>query len=173
MTYIDNLVGEMVAAVDESNTMIVLTSDHGWSLGQHSEWAKFSNYEEVTRVPLILTSPHLTPSVVSEYVELVDLFPSLVSLSGLTPVPECPDDSRDVRLCTQGRDWSTLVSPGHDTSSSSSLIVFFFFGNLTPASTPGGTQRCRGREISDTWATVSGGEMVMMSGGAQCGWAGT
>ena len=117
MTYIDNLVGEMVAAVDESNTMIVLTSDHGWSLGQHSEWAKFSNYEEVTRVPLILTSPHLTPSVVSDYVELVDLFPSLVSLSGLTPVAECPDDSRDVRLCTQGRDWSTLVSPGHDTSS--------------------------------------------------------
>ena len=113
VTYIDSLVGELVAAIDSDDTIIVLTSDHGWSLGQHSEWAKFSNYEEVTRVPMIVVTPHTAtgaPRRVSQYVELVDMMPSLVSLAGLPPVPVCPAMASEVRLCTQGRDWSALVT---------------------------------------------------------------
>ena len=43
----DWLVGRLVAAVDSvaGETVVVLTSDHGWSLGQHAEWTKMSNYE--------------------------------------------------------------------------------------------------------------------------------
>ena len=53
VTYIDQQVGKLLEMVGD-NTMVVVTSDHGWSLGEHGEWAKFSNYEETTRVPLIL-----------------------------------------------------------------------------------------------------------------------
>ena len=56
VTYIDQLVGRMLEVVDR-NTLVLVTSDHGWSLGEHGEWAKFSNYEETTRVPLILALP--------------------------------------------------------------------------------------------------------------------
>ena len=47
VTYVDWLVGRLVAAVDSvaGETVVVVTSDHGWSLGQHAEWTKMSNYE--------------------------------------------------------------------------------------------------------------------------------
>ena len=56
VTYIDQQVGRLLEMVD-NNTLVLVTSDHGWSLGEHGEWAKFSNYEETTRVPLILALP--------------------------------------------------------------------------------------------------------------------
>lgn len=147
VTYIDQQVGRMLEVVDE-NTLVVVTSDHGWSLGEHGEWAKFSNYEEATRVPLILALPgsltNFTPvdvvkeagewrscdnsvhpdcrpkllerqrrrpmTEVSTLVELVDLFPSLVDLAGLPPLPTCPTISNHVLLCTEGRSWMPLLS---------------------------------------------------------------
>lgn len=79
-TYIDSLVGRILERTD-NNTIIVLLSDHGWSLGQHGEWCKMSNYEEAVRVPFIVLPPpsyhHQPGSLVSQYTELVDLFPSL------------------------------------------------------------------------------------------------
>ena len=79
-TYIDSLVGRILERTD-NNTVIVLLSDHGWSLGQHGEWCKMSNYEEAVRVPFIVLPPpsyhHQQGSLVSQYTELVDLFPSL------------------------------------------------------------------------------------------------
>ena len=111
VTYIDTLVGKLVQHIHD-DTWVILTSDHGWSLGQHAEWAKFSNYEEAVRVPLIVVPPpktRVSTRVVSNYVELVDVFPSLVSLAGLPHVPTCPDDSNHVLVCTQGRDWSPLL----------------------------------------------------------------
>ena len=103
-SYMDSLVGRLVDRITE-NTMVVLVSDHGWSLGQHGEWAKMSNYEEVVRVPMIVRPPPSSPSspfspgsTVSHYVQLLDLFPSLVSLAGLPSLPSCPQDSSKARL---------------------------------------------------------------------------
>jgi len=57
VSYIDNEIGKVLAACNFENTAIVLTADHGWSLGEHGEWAKFSLFEEATRVPLIVSLP--------------------------------------------------------------------------------------------------------------------
>ena len=57
VTYVDDLIGELFKSVDFNNTVIVLTSDHGWSLGEHGEWAKYSNYEAALKVPLIIYDP--------------------------------------------------------------------------------------------------------------------
>ena len=116
VSYVDSLVGRLVEAADRSleNTITVLTSDHGWSLGQHAEWAKMSNYEvslviwiclniftfkEALSVPLILVQPKSSArGVVTKLFSLVDLFPSLASLAGLGPVPSCPKNSSKVRF---------------------------------------------------------------------------
>ncbi len=38
-------------------TIVALVGDHGWSLGEHQEWAKFGNFEVDTRVPFIIHDP--------------------------------------------------------------------------------------------------------------------
>ena len=63
-----------------SSTMVVLHSDHGYSLGEHGEWQKFSNFEHGTRVPLIIRVPWLPQAAgvrTSAQAELVDIFPTL------------------------------------------------------------------------------------------------
>ncbi|XP_063231127.1 iduronate 2-sulfatase-like isoform X1 [Bacillus rossius redtenbacheri] len=92
----------------------------GWSMGEHGEWSKYSNFEVAVRVPFILfvpgvTSPSLLhthrgrPSSSPGLAELVDVFPTLADLAGV-PLPRlCPEDSSAVQLCTEGVSLRPLV----------------------------------------------------------------
>lgn len=76
----------------------------GWSLGQHGEFSKYSNYKEVTRVPLLIYVPRLSTQqvTVKALVELVDLFPTLVDLTQVSgPLKRCPV-IEVVNTCTEG-----------------------------------------------------------------------
>lgn len=89
VTYVDDLIGDLLKRVDFSNTIIALTSDHGYSLGEHAEWAKYTNFEIGVRVPLIIYSPaHPLHKMlkVNEFAELVDVFPTLVDLATLPKI---------------------------------------------------------------------------------------
>uniref|UniRef100_A0A8D3BV18 Iduronate 2-sulfatase n=1 Tax=Scophthalmus maximus TaxID=52904 RepID=A0A8D3BV18_SCOMX len=61
VSYVDAQVGRLLSTLDNlglaDKTMVVFTSDHGWSLGEHGEWAKYSNFDVATRVPLIFYVP--------------------------------------------------------------------------------------------------------------------
>lgn len=107
VTYIDHLIGDLVKSVNDSNTIIVLTSDHGYSLGEHAEWAKYSNYEIGVRVPLIIYSPDFQQQharKVNEIVELVDLFPTIVDLVAMPPIKKCNKNLfKKQKLCTEGK----------------------------------------------------------------------
>ncbi|KAK4287859.1 hypothetical protein Pmani_039085 [Petrolisthes manimaculis] len=56
-TYTDSLIGDLLDAVNTHfpDTIIAFIGDHGWSLGEHQEWSKFSNFEVATRVPFIIS----------------------------------------------------------------------------------------------------------------------
>ncbi|XP_022256720.1 iduronate 2-sulfatase-like isoform X2 [Limulus polyphemus] len=64
ISYMDDLVGQLLGTLEEtgfaSNTLVVFLGDHGWSLGEHQEWSKFSNFEVALRVPLLISIPHIT-----------------------------------------------------------------------------------------------------------------
>jgi uncharacterized sulfatase len=89
VSFLDAQVGRLLRSLDEhglmENTIIVFFSDHGFHLGEHGHWHKFTLYEESVRVPLMIRAPGVTtPGTVSEHlVELVDLFPTLQQLCAL------------------------------------------------------------------------------------------
>lgn len=86
---VDECIGQVISAVDESgvrdNTIIVVTSDHGWNMGEKDFLFKNSPWEESTRVPLIIRAPGVAQpgQVVTEPVSLIDIYPTLKDLAGL------------------------------------------------------------------------------------------
>jgi len=91
ITFADAQVGLILAALDETgfadNTVIVFTSDHGYHMGQHGHWQKLSLFENATHVPLIIAAPGVAVAgaVATSPVEMVDFYPTLAELCGLTP----------------------------------------------------------------------------------------
>ncbi|QDT39489.1 sulfatase [Stratiformator vulcanicus] len=89
VTFLDEVVGDLLDAIDErgltEETIVVFFSDHGFHLGEHGQWHKFTLFEESARVPLILRVPGRTEpgSRCDRVVELVDLYPTLQELCGL------------------------------------------------------------------------------------------
>jgi arylsulfatase A-like enzyme/cytochrome c-type biogenesis protein CcmH/NrfG len=67
------------------NTLIVLSGDHGESLGEHGEKTHgFFIYNATMRVPLIVRLPRSTTArVVTDPVSLVDLMPTVLSALGI------------------------------------------------------------------------------------------
>ena len=89
VSYIDFLVGlllDKLASLDlDKKTIVVLTSDHGFHLGEQQIWGKHSNYKLSTHVPLILYDPKLKNDEKTRngFVELLDLYPTLSELADL------------------------------------------------------------------------------------------
>ncbi|XP_035914554.1 iduronate 2-sulfatase [Anopheles stephensi] len=123
VSYVDDLIGQLLKAVDQSRTIVALTSDHGWALGEHGEWAKYSNYDVAVRVPLVVSAPTLQPvrtdrQKIENVVELLDLYATLVDLAGLPPVPTCNvKRPHKATTCTEGKSLlPLLVSNSSDYS---------------------------------------------------------
>eukprot|EP00041_Stephanoeca_diplocostata_P016505 m.325400 g.325400 ORF g.325400 m.325400 type:complete len:709 (+) comp20385_c0_seq1:72-2198(+) len=92
VAWTDHQVGKVLTALEDHNlkhnTLVVFHSDHGWSLGEHGQWQKFTLWELGTRVPLIIRAPWVsgTQNVKSgELAELVDVYPTTCDLAGIAP----------------------------------------------------------------------------------------
>lgn len=62
-----------------SNTILILTSDHGEIFGKKGSFTHNSLYEEVIHVPFIISHPKLKPKRISTIVSTLDIFPTIVS----------------------------------------------------------------------------------------------
>lgn len=90
VSYIDAQLGKLLDAMEAmdlmENTVIVLWGDHGFHLGDHTLWCKHSNFEQATRIPLMFAGQGVEKGkVVTQAVELVDVFPTLFELAGVAP----------------------------------------------------------------------------------------
>jgi choline-sulfatase len=69
------------------NTTIVLTADHGDSLGDHGEFTHgIFVYRSTTHIPLIIRGPGIKPQRVKEVVSQVDITPTILDMANLPPV---------------------------------------------------------------------------------------
>ena len=76
---------------------VVVHSDHGFHLGEHGRWSKYTLYEEAVRVPLIMKIPKGLANVRRpQLVELVDVLPTLLSLWGVPPAQRPTLDGRSL-----------------------------------------------------------------------------
>ena len=85
--WVDSQVGRVLAKLKElrldDNTIVLLTGDHGYQLGEHGLWAKQTLFEEGTHVPLMVAGPGIKPAVCAGLVEQLDIYPTLAGLAGL------------------------------------------------------------------------------------------
>lgn len=68
--------------------IVVVTADHGESLGEHDRFGHRNSLdEEATRIPLIIRGPGLDPGINSSLVELADVFGYVLASAELRPDP--------------------------------------------------------------------------------------
>ncbi len=93
VSFMDAQLGRVLAELDRlglrENTLIVLWGDHGYHLGENGLFTKMTNFEQGTRVPLLVSHPGMKTAGkrTKALVELVDLYPTLAQLCDL-PLPK-------------------------------------------------------------------------------------
>ncbi|PYQ49939.1 MAG: hypothetical protein DMF78_16965 [Acidobacteria bacterium] len=92
VAYADSLLGPVLAPIVEAGeagrTLVVVTGDHGESLGEHGEKTHgIFAYEATLRIPLVVYAPRLLAArVVSDRVRHIDILPTVLDALGL-PLP--------------------------------------------------------------------------------------
>jgi choline-sulfatase len=90
IAFMDSQIGRILDALDATgqadNTVVVLWSDHGWHLGEKGISGKNTLWERSTRVPLIFAGPGVAKGAkCTQPAELLDIYPTLIDLCGLSP----------------------------------------------------------------------------------------
>jgi arylsulfatase A-like enzyme len=101
---IDDAVGNVLNALDDAgiadNTIVIYTSDHGYSLGEHGLTEKHFAHEEAMRIPMIIRYPKMIKRSIrrKELALTIDIAPTLMDIcTGSVP----PD--------MVGRSWKPLL----------------------------------------------------------------
>lgn len=93
VTMIDEQIGRLLRALEAKgyleNAVVVVTSDHGDCLGDHGHIQKWTMYDCITRVPLIVWAPGRFAGgrQIDALCQQMDLAPAILELAGV-PVPE-------------------------------------------------------------------------------------
>jgi arylsulfatase A-like enzyme len=128
ITMVDQWVGRFLGKIESmglwDDTVIVFTTDHGYFFGEHGffgkgrverskdilykygdqVWVQSPLYQELIRVPLLISVPGVPPKREKSLVSLVDLMPTLLDLVG----EEIPDT-------VQGRSMLSLIKGDQDS----------------------------------------------------------
>ncbi len=94
IAYTDSVIGKMLNYLDQNQlrdkTIILLTGDHGESLGEHDESTHaIFLYDSTLKVPMILSAPEklIQGKRIQQQARSIDIAPTLLQLTGI-PVPE-------------------------------------------------------------------------------------
>jgi arylsulfatase A-like enzyme len=130
---VDRWVGRIFQKLDDLNlwdsTIVIFTTDHGMSLGEHNRTGK-SNinegddrrwplYPEVAHIPFIIAAPRLPQGITVDLLaQPADILPTLIELNGLAVTPPDPFHGRTFARHLQG----VAQPPLHDYVISGSFL---------------------------------------------------
>jgi membrane-anchored protein YejM (alkaline phosphatase superfamily) len=88
VAYVDSEIKKLFDGLESGrlldDTLIVLTEDHGESLGEHGVTMHgYFAYNSTIWVPLILVGPSINAARVDEYVSRIDIFPTICDVIGI------------------------------------------------------------------------------------------
>jgi len=88
VAYVDSEIKKLFEGLENKglldNTLVVLTADHGESLGEHGESTHgYFAYNSTIWVPLIMAGPGIKAARIDEYVSHIDIFPTICDFLGL------------------------------------------------------------------------------------------
>lgn len=107
-THLDEQYGRVMARLETlglaENTLVAFCADHGEMLGAHGGFDKGPYfYEEIMRIPMIVRDPkRRAPADPDGFVNLRDLFPTLISLAGADEVLRRGEDARSYFVTRNG-----------------------------------------------------------------------
>lgn len=110
VTMIDEKVGQIMEALEENgyleNTIVIFTSDHGDCLTDHGHSQKWTMYDLITRVPLIVWAPNRFQSgkKVDSLCQQMDLGPTILELAGVEVPPTL--EAITMLPALEGEDWA-------------------------------------------------------------------
>ena len=86
--YIDEQIGRVLDALERGphrdNTIVIFAGDNGFHTGEKNHWLKFALWEQTCRVVLSISVPGMPVQQNRSPVSLLDLYPTLNALCGLT-----------------------------------------------------------------------------------------
>lgn len=142
ISFSDAMLGRLLDAFAASdyaeNTILVLWSDHGMHMGEKENIEKFTLWERSTRVPLLLAAPGMTQAGVrcDQPVSLMDLYPTLVELTGFDPpahldgqslVPQIMDPEAETKpaISSYQFSWAKDKVVGHAVRSKRYRYIYY------------------------------------------------
>ncbi|MGZ0654377.1 sulfatase [Coraliomargarita sp. W4R72] len=115
VSFVDAMLGRLIDEIDRlglaDDTIIVVTGDHGYHLGEKELWCKFTAFQEASHTPLMVIDPKAKRKgeASAGLVELVDLYPTICELAGV-PMPDDLEGTSFVPLLEKpDRAWKNAV----------------------------------------------------------------
>ena len=92
VAYVDAEIKKLFDALEnkgwKDETLVVLTADHGESLGEHGESTHgYFAYNSTIWIPLIIAGPGIEPGLIRENVSHIDIFPTVCDFLGIGKLP--------------------------------------------------------------------------------------
>ncbi len=113
--FADQMVGRLLDKLDATgrtdSTIIILWADHGYHLGDKEATVKFTLWEKANRVPFIIVAPGITKpgTRIDRPVSLLDIYPTLIELAGLSQKEGLDGKSLVPLLKTPEAEWEPAV----------------------------------------------------------------
>ena len=101
VAFVDEQIGEIVSAIEKSgnakNTLIVLTSDHGYHMGEKDYIFKNSLWEESARIPFIVAGLNAKEGKECKTpISLVDVYPTILEYCNIDKNPNINGNKKEL-----------------------------------------------------------------------------